>query len=135
MLVVTPTTPKGATMDTFRPDSDYPAALDVDYPDRPLNRLTTFFRVFTIIPIAIVLAAVSGATQIYSGGSGSGKTLIVVGAGGALFAGPLLMILFRQKFRDGGSIGISSSPASRRASRSTPRCSTTGTRPPMSSSR
>jgi hypothetical protein len=85
-------------MDTAPPASSYPATLDVDYPDRPLNRLTTFFRAFTIIPIAIVLGTVSGATQIYSGGSGSGKTLIVVGAGGLLFAGPLLMILFRQKF-------------------------------------
>jgi len=85
-------------MDTAQTASGYPATLDVDYPDRPLNRLTTFFRAFTIIPIAIVLGAVSGATHIYSGGSGSGKTLIVVGAGGVLFAGPLLMILFRQKF-------------------------------------
>jgi len=85
-------------MDTAPTASSYPATLDVDYPDRPLNRLTTFFRAFTIIPIAIVLGTVSGATQIYSGGSGSGKTLIVVGAGGLLFAGPLLMILFRQKF-------------------------------------
>jgi hypothetical protein len=85
-------------MDTAQAASSYPATLAVDYPDRPLNRLTTFFRVFTIIPIAIVLGSVSGATQIYSGGSGSGKTLIVVGAGGVLFAGPLLMILFRQKF-------------------------------------
>ena len=85
-------------MDTAPTASSYPATLDVDYPDRPLNRLTTFFRAFTIIPIAIVLGTVSGATQIYSGGSGSGRTLIVVGAGGLLFAGPLLMILFRQKF-------------------------------------
>ena len=85
-------------MDTPQTAPSYPATLDVDYPDRPLNRLTTFFRVFTIIPIAIVLATVSGSSQIYSGGSGSGKTLIVVGAGGLLFAGPLLMILFRQKF-------------------------------------
>ena len=85
-------------MDTAPPASSYPATLDVDYPDRPLNRLTTFFRVFTIIPIAIVLATVSGATQSYSGGSGSGTTTVVVSAGGLLFAGPLLMILFRQKF-------------------------------------
>ena len=85
-------------MDTPQAAASYPATLDVDYPDRPLNRLTTFFRVFTIIPIAIVLSAVSGSSQIYSGGSGSGKTLIVVGAGGLLFGGPLLMILFRQKF-------------------------------------
>jgi hypothetical protein len=86
-------------MDIQPADSDYPAALDVDYPDRPLNRLTTFFRPFTIIPIAIVLSTVSGATQIYSGGNtGSQATVIAIGAGGVLVAGPLLMILFRQKY-------------------------------------
>src|SRR3954452_21288815 len=80
-------------------DADYPATLDVDYPDRPLNRLTTFFRAFTIIPIAIVLGTVSGATEVYStGNTGSDATRIVVGAGGVLVAGPLLMILFRQKY-------------------------------------
>jgi hypothetical protein len=85
-------------MNTSQPASSYPATLDVDYPDRPLNRLTTFFRVFTIIPIAIVLGTVAGATQTYSGGAGSGTTTVAVGAGGVLFAGPLLMILFRQKY-------------------------------------
>ena len=79
----------------------YPAQLDVEYPDRPLNRLTTFFRAFTIIPIAIVLATVSGAEAVssYDAGGASGTTsTVVVGAGGILFLGPLLMILFRQKF-------------------------------------
>src|SRR5215213_7210215 len=85
-------------MDTVPAGSEYPAALDVDYPDRPLNRLTTFFRPFTIIPIAIVLTTVSGATQIYSGGTGSNATVVVVGAGGVLVAGPLLMIVFRRKY-------------------------------------
>ncbi len=84
-------------MDTPQAAPTYPAMLEVDYPDRPLNRLTTFFRIFTIIPIAIVLGTVSGSTDIYSGGAGSGKT-VVIAAGGLLFAGPLLMILFRQKF-------------------------------------
>ncbi len=85
-------------MDTAEATSGYPATLDVDYPDRPLNRLTTFFRMFTIIPIAIVLGAVGGATRTYSGGSGSHTTTVVVSAGGLLFLGPLLMILFRQKY-------------------------------------
>jgi len=40
----------------------YPVQLDVEYPDRPLNRLTTAFRIFTIIPITIVLGTVSGGT-------------------------------------------------------------------------
>jgi hypothetical protein len=76
----------------------YPVQLDVDYPDRDLNRLTTFFRIFTIIPIAIVLATVSGATQTYGGEAGSNTTTVIVAAGGLLFAGPLLMILFREKY-------------------------------------
>ncbi|MCK5330375.1 MAG: DUF4389 domain-containing protein [Candidatus Marinimicrobia bacterium] len=32
----------------------YPVDLSIDYPDRPLNRLTSFFRIFTIIPIGII---------------------------------------------------------------------------------
>ena len=76
----------------------YPVQVDVAYPDRPLNRLTTFFRMFTIIPIAIVLAAVDGANQSYSGTAGNSTTTVAVGAGGLLFLGPLLMILFRKKY-------------------------------------
>jgi hypothetical protein len=34
---------------------DYPVQFSVDYPDRPLNRLSTAFRIFLVIPIAIVL--------------------------------------------------------------------------------
>jgi hypothetical protein len=85
-------------MATPMAEPGYPATLDVDYPDRPLNRLTTFFRAFTIIPIAIVLTTVSGATEVYSGGTGSTTRVVVVSAGGVLFAGPLLMILFREKY-------------------------------------
>ena len=33
----------------------YPANLKVDYPERNLNRLTSFFRIFMVIPILIVL--------------------------------------------------------------------------------
>ena len=77
----------------------YPVQLDVEYPDRPLNRLTTFFRVFTIIPIAIVLGTVSGAeTWSWTRGATDTTTTVVVGAGGILIAGPLLMILFRQQY-------------------------------------
>ena len=72
----------------------YPVQFSVDYPERTLNRLTSFFRIFTVIPIAIVLAAVSGET-----GQGQGDTrVIIAGAGGLLFFGPLLMLLFRRKY-------------------------------------
>jgi hypothetical protein len=62
----------------------YPIQFSVDYPDRPLNRLTTGLRIFTAIPIVILLATVNGAGY--------------AGAGGLLIVGPLLMILFRQKY-------------------------------------
>jgi hypothetical protein len=35
--------------------SAYPVSFAVAYPERPLNRLTTAFRIFTAIPILIVL--------------------------------------------------------------------------------
>src|SRR5918992_1347511 len=75
--------------------SNYPIRFSVDYPDRDLNRLTTFFRVLTAIPIVIVLGSVNGGTWEWSYERGEA---VAVGAGGVLFFGPLLMILFRQKY-------------------------------------
>ena len=49
------------------PTDSYPLRFDVDYPDRPLNRLTTFFRLFTVIPIAIVLAFIDSYSLGYLG--------------------------------------------------------------------
>jgi hypothetical protein len=73
----------------------YPAGLTIDYPDRPLNRLTTFFRLFTAIPIAIVLGLISGGVtqhtvdnMVYSWG----------GTGGIIILAAAAMILFRQKY-------------------------------------
>jgi uncharacterized protein DUF4389 len=76
---------------------EYPVRFDIAYPERQLNRLTTVFRLFALIPIAIVLAAVSGEV-FHAGGGGDYERSFVVTAGGLLFAGPLLMILFRQKY-------------------------------------
>ena len=78
------------------PPAAYPVNLSVEYPDRPLDRLTTAFRIFVAIPIMIVLGAVSGTTWSFY--SSSGTVHVVAGAGGLLFLGPLLMILFRQKY-------------------------------------
>ena len=74
----------------------YPVQFSVDYPDRPLDRVSTAFRIFVVIPIAIVLGTVSGGTWDWS--YGDEATTTAAGAGGLLFAGPLLMILFRQKY-------------------------------------
>lgn len=84
-------------METTTPprSPDYPATLTIDYPDRPLNRLTTFFRIFTVIPIAIVLGLVAGGMSDLSMPSGLTWEW---GAGGILFLPVLLMILFRQKY-------------------------------------
>jgi hypothetical protein len=73
----------------------YPIQFSVDYPDRPLDRLTTFFRLIVAIPIMILLGSVNGGSWQWSYESG---TAVAAGAGGLLFFGPLLMIVFRQKY-------------------------------------
>ena len=63
-----------------QPQSTYPARLTVDYAGTNRNRLTTLFRVITVIPILTVLAVIAnGATSLF-------------------FLPVLLMILFRQKY-------------------------------------
>jgi hypothetical protein len=76
--------------------NDYPVQYAVDYPDRSLNRLTTFFRLFTVIPIVIVLGAITGYQSTYD--EGATTTTVVVTGTGLLFAPPFLMILFREKY-------------------------------------
>jgi hypothetical protein len=79
-------------------DQPYPVTLTVDYPDRDLDRLTSFFRIFTVIPIAIVLGSLSGfSTGSWGDAADTGTTVVVSGAG-LLFLAPLLMILFREKY-------------------------------------
>jgi hypothetical protein len=77
------------------PEAPYPVQFSVEYPDRPLNRLTTAFRIFVAVPILIVLASVSSETWEFASRNYS---VVVSGAGGLLFLGPLLMILFRRKY-------------------------------------
>src|SRR5450631_2887491 len=71
----------------------YPVNFAVDYPDRPLNRLTTALRIFVAIPILVVLESVSGGNFSTDNGQ-----VVTYGAGATLFLGPLLMILFRRKY-------------------------------------
>ncbi len=77
------------------PGVPYPVQYSVDYPDRPLNRLSTFFRLVVVIPIAIVLSLVEGG---YTYGYGGGRGVTIAAAGGLLVLPVLLMILFRQKY-------------------------------------
>jgi hypothetical protein len=67
--------------------STYPVGLRIDYPDRPLDRLSSALRIFAVIPIGIILGLLSG------GGSGQAAT-----AGGILTLPTLLMLVFRQKY-------------------------------------
>jgi hypothetical protein len=78
------------------PTDEYPVRFSVDYPDRPLSRLTSFFRIFMLIPIAIVAGAIVGWSTNYSD-AGSTTTVAVAGVG-LLFLPTLLLILFRQKY-------------------------------------
>jgi hypothetical protein len=73
----------------------YPVQYSIEYPDRPLDRVTSAFRIFVAIPILIVLGAVSGSTYSTAYNRSS---VVVTGAGGALTLAPLLMILFRRKY-------------------------------------
>jgi hypothetical protein len=69
--------------------AEYPANLNVDYPDRELNRLTSFFRVFTAIPIGIVIGFLLYGLSWDEGWRYFGTFVVVP---------TVLMILFQQKY-------------------------------------
>jgi hypothetical protein len=71
---------------------NYAAKITIDYPDRSLNRTTSFFRIFMVIPIAIILGLLS------SHGIPSKNWVTDAAGAGVLFIPTLLMILFRQKY-------------------------------------
>ena len=75
----------------------YPVTFSADYPDRPLDRVSTAFRIFTVIPIAIVLGSIGGYTGSWDA-DGANTTTIAIGGTGLLFLPPLLMIVFREKY-------------------------------------
>jgi hypothetical protein len=67
----------------------YPVRLAIDYPDRDLNRLTSALRIFTVIPILVVLAAIGGF---------AGNANVALGGAGLLFLPTLLLIVFRRRY-------------------------------------
>jgi hypothetical protein len=85
------------TADAPRATSSYPVSFSVEYPDRQLDRLSTFFRILMLIPIAIVFGSITGFSTSY-GGVDDTATTIVVGGVGILFIPTLLLILFREKY-------------------------------------
>ena len=84
---------------------EYAARLEIDYPEK-LDRLTTFFRLIWIIPIAIILGLLSGAGETVT------STVVLNAAGhvvkrtrdtagglaSSLAAATALMIIFRQRY-------------------------------------
>ena len=64
----------------------YAARLEIDFPDRDLDRVSTLLRVFYVIPIAIVLSFIGGGSGLWLASSS------------ILFAPTALMIVFRQKY-------------------------------------
>ena len=76
-------------------DDRYPVQFAVEYPERPLNRLTTAFRPIVAIPILIVFATIGGASGDWGGAT---RDADVATFGGILFLPALLMIVFRRKY-------------------------------------
>ncbi len=82
---------------TARP-TPYAARLQVDYPQR-LDRFTTFFRIFWIIPIAIILSLLT-ATGNETVISETGEKVVRSGGGigVGLWLATMLMIVFRLRY-------------------------------------
>ena len=85
----------GQSEDNSGGNADYPVQLSIDYQESS-NRLSVLLRIILVIPIMLVLAAVSG--TILTGDRDLDQTLAPFFVGGWLFFGPLLMILFRKKY-------------------------------------
>jgi hypothetical protein len=69
----------------------YPVGLTIDYPDRALDRVSTLFRLFLVIPIVIIFVL------LYPTQESEPVTYPLAGPG-ILFLPVLLMVLFRQKY-------------------------------------
>ena len=76
--------------------SSYPVQFDVDFPARPLSRLSTAFRLIVAVPIVVVLSMLTG-TGSDGGGNRSTENDLVIG-GAAVFLPLVLMLVFRQKY-------------------------------------
>jgi len=78
---------------------DFPARLDIDYPDRQLSRVSTFFRIFAAIPILIILGSVDGGSHTVTTHAGSQTSTTTFAAGGGILVLPIvMMLLFRRKY-------------------------------------
>ncbi len=76
----------------------YAASLEIDYPEK-LDRLTSFFRVIWVIPIAIILGlitATGNVTMVTE--TGDRVTRSGGGIAAGLWLATMLMIVFRQRY-------------------------------------
>jgi len=80
------------------PPEPYAARLNIDYPEK-LDRFTTFFRVFWIIPIAIILSLLT-ATGNQTVVTQTGEQIRSSGGGisSGLWLATVLMIVFRVRY-------------------------------------
>ena len=70
--------------------SGYPVQFDVDFPTRPLDRLTTAFRILVALPILVLLGTLTP-DMVRDDHS-------ITLAAGVLFVPLVLMLVFRQKY-------------------------------------
>ena len=75
----------------------YPANLRIDYSDQS-DRLTVFFRLFTAIPILVILALLTGYGLVTGYDQNSADSVQCVSTVGLVVAPTVLMILFRKKY-------------------------------------
>lgn len=86
-----------------QPASSYPTRLGIDYPEK-LDRVTTFFRLIWVIPIAVVLSLLSATgSSTVRAVTETGDTLSEVtrtggGIMSGLFAATVLMMVVRQRY-------------------------------------
>ena len=99
------TNQSNTSVSTSTTPKSYAARLDIDYPEK-LDRLSSFFRVIWIIPVAIIIGLIAGAGETVN------NTVVVDQAGrvistgrettggilSGLFVATMLMILFRQRY-------------------------------------
>ena len=81
-------------------DEYYPASLEIEYPDRELDRITTFLRPIVIIPIGIVLGLLNGPAMHGSRdrAAGDDDPTFHLASVGVVFLPTVLMLLFRRKY-------------------------------------
>jgi len=87
-----------STGPTITQREPYAARLDIDYPEK-LDRLSTFFRVLWIIPIAIILSMLSATgNEVVVSQTGQQVVRTSGGISSGLWLATVLMILFRVRY-------------------------------------